>query len=116
MPAKPKIIVKLKPYTMERTDINKKVGEALEGFGSMPYLSPTEEWNNTLISKLNASHRAKRLRTSHVLFIIFIALILGGNVAFGLKMLSTDSRHSDQGNRLEAVSNEFLINSVSAKN
>ncbi len=101
---------------MEKIDIHKKIDQALEAFERISYLSPTDEWNDTLLSRLKATQKRKRLRSSHVLFIIFIALILGGNVVFGLKMLSNEGGSSEQANRLQAISNEFLINPVSAKN
>jgi hypothetical protein len=116
VPAKPKIIVKLKPYTMESRDINKKVSQALEAFESISYLPHTDEWNDTLMTKLRATQHKKRLMTSHMLFLALLVFILAGNIAFGLKMLGTDRRHSEQGARLETISNEFLINPISAKN
>ena len=101
---------------MDNTDINNKVSQALDAFDSISPLSPTDEWQDTLMSRLTGNQPKKRLQNSHVLLFIFVALILGGNVAFGLRMLSTEISHSGEANSLEAVSNEFLINPVSAKN
>jgi hypothetical protein len=101
---------------MDNTDKNKNINQALGAFEAMNDLTPSDHWDESLMRKLQATQRKKKLKPSYILFIVFTLLVLGGNVVYGVKMLSTDVDRSDQDSRLEAVSKAFLINPESVKN
>ena len=95
---------------MENTKINKRINQALEEFQSIGEVQPSLAWTESVMREISGTKRVTKIKSSSTVLVVFMGLILSGNLIFGIKMLT-----GEEGNKLEAISRDFLINPITAK-
>ena len=98
---------------MKESELHSKVSENLDRFDSMEDITPSDDWNRLLMSRI-ASETPRTGRTQPtwpvLVMLAFIVINLGVILAF---IGSDGSRSSSRSSDLKAVSSEFLINPTS---
>ena len=102
---------------MKESELNNKVQQALDEFGSIENIQPSPGWELSLMEKVSATGlrpASTFSKTKLVVVVMFFALI---NVGFFLSVMLHDSQQGLSKNRdLQIISKELLINPTSLKN
>jgi len=102
---------------MNQQELNSEILQKLTEFDSLGNIELSEEWNNSLLKKIDYSQKHSLLRLNATKFTFILVLIMLINIGFFINtMLSHKQKISHRSNDLQVISKELLINPVSLNN
>lgn len=98
---------------MSSKEINEQVQRSIEEYGSLPDITPSDAWNDKLISRLQTS---KKKNVVGQVIVVSICLITALNLAVGIGLISRSVKSPRaQESSMEQLSRELLITPASTK-
>jgi hypothetical protein len=102
---------------MKESDLKYIVQQKLVDFDNVSPIQPSEEWNRSLMMKLEHSKRSSNAGFTTARFLMAVLLLVLINLGF---ILNSIMRNSDKinyrSNDLQIISKQLLINPVSINN
>jgi hypothetical protein len=99
---------------MKESDLKYKVQQKLVDFDNVRSIQPSEEWSQSLLTRLEQSRYSSNARFTSTRFIFAVLLLILINLGF---ILNSVIRNSDKtlyhNNDLQIISEQLLINPTS---
>jgi hypothetical protein len=99
---------------MKESDLKYKVQQKLVDFDNVRSIQPSEEWSQSLLTRLEKSRHSSNARFTSTRFILAVLLLILINLGF---MLNSVIRNSEKtyyhNNDLQIISEQLLINPTS---
>jgi hypothetical protein len=112
-----KIVRQSNNKTMENSGLDRKVSNILHEFEKLGDIQPSDDWNQSLMSRLSSTRPNSGGMSSITPFALMVLLFLLVNLGFITTSIIGDSTQAQPRNKeLLVISNELLINPISLNN